>query len=222
MRFQFKAKYGLLTYAQCKDLDHFKVVSRLSELGAECIVGREEHEDGGTHLHVFFAFEREFSSRNERIFDVEGYHPNIVRSRGTPEKGWDYATKDGNIVAGGLERPSGNGDNSREDKWSFIVAAETRDDFWARVEERDPRSLACNFGNLEKYCDWRYRPVLEEYEHPEGISFIEEQTQAMREWADHNIGGSITGKKLWLWVENMRTWGVKPPGSSRARPLLIY
>ena len=31
------------------------------------------------HLHAFFMFERKFESRNVRIFDVDGKHPNIVR-----------------------------------------------------------------------------------------------------------------------------------------------
>lgn len=194
MPFRFAAKHGLLTYAQCQDLDPFKIVARLSELGAECIVGREIHQDGGTHLHVFFSFESEFRTRNERVFDVDGYHPNIVRSRGTPEKGWDYATKDGDVVAGGLERPSGSGGTENKNRWAFIIGAETRDEFWARVEECDPRSLACNYGNLAKYCDWKYRPVLDEYKHPEGISFSEEQTKDLRNWANNNIGGTISGK----------------------------
>ena len=107
MPFRFQAKYGLLTYAQCGDLDPFAVVTRLSELGAECIVGREIHEDGGIHLHAFFSFEKKRNLKNERIFDVEGVHPNIQASYGTPEKGYDYAIKDGDVVGGGLERPSG-------------------------------------------------------------------------------------------------------------------
>lgn len=197
MPFRFAAKHGLLTYAQCQDLDPFKIVSRLSELGAECIVGREIHQDGGTHLHVFFSFESEFRTRNERVFDVDGYHPNIVRSRGTPEKGWDYATKDGDVVAGGLERPCGGGSTENKNRWAFIIGAETRDEFWSRVEECDPRSMACNYGNLAKYCDWKYRPVLDEYKHPEGISFSKEQTKDLREWADNNIGGTIIGKLRW-------------------------
>lgn len=58
MSFYFNAKYGLFTYAQCGDLDPFDVVCLFSELGAECIIGREEHQDGGTHLHAFAAWEK--------------------------------------------------------------------------------------------------------------------------------------------------------------------
>ena len=102
MTFRFAARYGLLTYAQSGELDPFRVVNHLADLGAECIIGREDHADGGVHLHAFFMFERKFESRNVRVFDVDGCHPNIVRGYGTPEKGWDYATKDGDVVGGGL------------------------------------------------------------------------------------------------------------------------
>lgn len=187
MSFKFQAKYGLLTYAQSPDLDPQRIVELLCDLGAECIVGRERHQDGGIHHHAFFMFERRFITRDVRKFDIDGYHPNIVRGYGTPEKGYDYATKDGDVVAGGLERPSGNDANTRADKWSEIIEAETRDDFFQRVAEMDPRALACNFGNLEKYADWRYRPVREEYKHPEGFEFISECTEDMDKWAEENL-----------------------------------
>lgn len=195
MTFKFEAKYGLLTYAQCGNLDAFAIVERLSELGAECIIGREVHEDGGTHLHAFFMFERKYATRNIRAFDVNGYHPNIVRGYGTPEKGWDYATKDGDIVAGGLERPSGAGDNSNENKWAEIIMAESREEFFSRVARLDPRALACNFGNLEKYADWKYRPMVEEYKHPECLSFSSDKPEELDEWAYANVG-NIEGGKL--------------------------
>ena len=121
MPFRFAAKYALLTYAQCGQLNPFHVCDHLGSLGAECIIGREDHEDGGLHLHAFFMFEREFRTRDERVFDVDGRHPNVVRGYGTPEKGWDYATKYGDVVAGGLERPSREGLSKSGEPWSTIV-----------------------------------------------------------------------------------------------------
>lgn len=47
MPFRFAARFALLTYAQCGDLDPFAVNDHLGSLGAECIVGRENHGDGG-------------------------------------------------------------------------------------------------------------------------------------------------------------------------------
>ena len=103
MTFNFNAKYVLLTYAQCGDLDPWAIVNHLAELRAECIVGRETHADGGTHLHCFAHFERKFRSRRADVFDVLGCHPNVSPTYTTPQAGWDYACKDGDIVAGGLQ-----------------------------------------------------------------------------------------------------------------------
>lgn len=96
--FSFNARYGLFTYAQCGDLDPHDVCCHFTSLQAECIIGREHHSDGGTHLHVFADFGRKRRFRRATTFDVSGRHPNIVPSRGTPRGGYDYATKDGDIV----------------------------------------------------------------------------------------------------------------------------
>lgn len=130
MTFRFAARYGLLTYSQSPGLDPFRIVELLSKLGAECIVGRELHEDGGTHYHAFFMFNSEFRTRNPRVFDIDEYHPNILRGRKTPEQMFDYATKDGEIVAGGLERPQPRPSATADSDsfWRDVFAAETREE----------------------------------------------------------------------------------------------
>lgn len=188
MSFLFKAKYGLLTYAQCGDLDPWAVSNHLSSLGAECIVGREDHEDGGVHLHCFFMFEGQFRSRNVRVFDVGGCHPNIVRGYGTPEKGWDYATKDGDVCAGGLERPSGKSHSGGSSAWSRIVMAESREEFFDLVEKLDPRSLCIHFGQLRTFADWRFRPEPTPYEHPPGLLLDTSRYPILDEWVEQNVG----------------------------------
>jgi len=130
MTFRFAAKYGLLTYAQSDGLDPFRIVEHLSNLGAECIVGRELHDDGGTHYHAFFMFDRKFQSRNPRVFDIDSYHPNILRGRKTPRAMYDYACKDGDICGGGLEPPDeGKGTSKNNDEfWTAVFDAETKDE----------------------------------------------------------------------------------------------
>ena len=129
MTFNFNAKYVLLTYAQCGDLDPWAVVDHLAELRAECIIGREAHADGGTHLHCFAHFDRKFRSRRADVFDVLGCHPNVSPTYTTPQAGWDYACKDGDIVAGGLARPDAGKISGSGDVWHDIVAAKSRDEF---------------------------------------------------------------------------------------------
>lgn len=187
--FRFQAKYGLLTYAQCGELDPFLVVNHLGSLGAECIVGRENHVSGGLHLHCFFMFSRKFSTRNCRAFDVGGFHPNIVAGYGTPEAGFDYATKDGDICGGGLERPSGDEPGLPKSRgvWADIILAETRDEFFELCKDLDPRSLCVNFNSLRAYADWRYRLVPTAYTHPAGIELRTDSMPDLDRWAHANL-----------------------------------
>lgn len=212
--FQVNSRYVLLTYPQCTDLDEWAVSNHLSSLGCECIVGRENHADGGTHLHVFCDFSKKFRSRRTDIFDVAGHHPNIVASRGTPERGYDYAIKDGNVVAGGLARPSEHGTVSHGNRWSEIVGAESEPQFWQLVEELDPKALCTNFSNLKRFADWRYKTDPEVYEHPAGISFELGSLHDLVEWRDANIGASTLGKTLPR-LERGGWFGAKAPTPPR-------
>lgn len=194
MTFRFQAKYGLLTYAQCNDLDPWGVVEHLSDLGLECIVGRESHSDGGVHLHVFFQSEQRFCSRNARVFDVGGYHPNVLPSHRTPEKMFDYATKDGDIVAGGLARPEpGEAMGGASDKWACIAASASVGEFWENVELLDPRALCTSFTSLRAFAEWRFRPVRDAYVHPDEILFVEQRVELLNLWVRSNIGRSSLG-----------------------------
>ena len=90
----------LLTYAQCDDLDPFELTIILDrwELSASL---EERITLTGIHLHAFAMWERQFETRNVRLFDVDGCHPNIAVIKRTPEAAFDYAIKDGDVVAGG-------------------------------------------------------------------------------------------------------------------------
>lgn len=185
MTYVFNSRYVLLTYAQCGNLDGFAVMDCISALGGECIVARENHEDGGIHLHVFCDFGRKFRSRKTDVFDVGGFHPNIEASRGTPEKGYDYAIKDGDVLCGGLARPTtrGNGDGSTHSKWTEITTATSREEFWELVHKLDPKSAACAYTQLSKYADWKFAVDPPCYESPQGIEFV---------------GGNMDGRDDWL------------------------
>lgn len=191
----FNARYFLLTYAQCGDLDGWTVSDHMSSLGAECIVGRELHSDGGVHLHAFVDFGKKFRSRRVDIFDVNGCHPNVSPSRGSAERGYDYAIKDGDVVAGGLARPSEHGASTNVQKWSQIVSAESQEQFWQLVEQLDPKALCTNYSNLRKYADWRYRIEPEPYQHPAGISFELGMVPELATWREQSLDADRLGGK---------------------------
>lgn len=191
--FRFQARYALLTYAQCGDLDPFAIVDHLAGLGAECIIGRENHADGGIHLHTFVDFGVKYRTRNTRAFDVEGFHPNVSPSRGTPEDGYDYAIKDGDIVAGGLERPSGSRVDATSGVWTEIVNAKDESEFWSLCESLAPRSLVTSFTQLRAYAAWKFPPIREAYATPAGINIDTSWVAELDSWIRDNLGGAQTG-----------------------------
>lgn len=194
MPFQLNSRYVLLTYAQCGELDPFEVVNLLSGVGAECIIGRELHRNQGIHLHAFVDFGRVYRTRNQRFADVEGCHPNILPYGRTPEKGWDYAIKDGDVVAGGLERPERSTVSSVGDPWSVIANATSVEEFWAMARELAPRALLTSFNSLRAYAEWNYRPEKIEYSTPAEVSFDLSEYPQLVEWVRNNVHGTVIGE----------------------------
>lgn len=192
--FYFSARYVLLTYSQSGDLSEWSVLDHISSLGAECIIGREDHADGGTHLHVFCDFGRKKQSRRSDFFDVEGHHPNIVPSRGRAGEGWDYATKDGNVVAGGLERPGGGGLPSTPDKWREIIGAESREEFFDLLRELDPKTLVTKWSELNRYADSAYATEHEPYVGPSGLEFELGMVPELARWRGELVATDQLGK----------------------------
>lgn len=197
MPFYFNARYALVTYAQCDDLDGFRVMDHFSGLGAECIIAREVHADAGLHLHCFVDFGRKFRSRGTDIFDVDGRHPNILPSYGTPWGGYDYAIKDGDVICGGLERPE-EPRAKRVTKdwaaWTEITNARDREHFWELVHHLDPKAAACNHGQLAKYADWRFAVAPPVYESPSGVEFVDGDVDGRDAWVDQS--GIRSGEPL--------------------------
>ena len=199
MTFRFAAKHGLLTYPQCDGLDPWKIVDMLSEHGAECIIGKERHRDGGLHFHAFFMFERKFESRNVRIFDVDGRHPNVVRGYSKPEKGFAYAIKDGDVVAGGLDPSEFRTDVHKPGgPWAEICLSGSRAEFFDACERLAPRALLCSFTSLKCYADWKYRPEPLPYSTPDGLSFDTSAFPELSNWVQQNLGGHVDCKHFFL------------------------
>uniref|UniRef100_A0A8E7G246 Replication-associated protein n=1 Tax=Turdus pallidus Genomoviridae sp. TaxID=2814956 RepID=A0A8E7G246_9VIRU len=186
--FYFSARYVLLTYSQCGDLSEWDVLDHIGSLGAECIIGREAHVDGGTHLHVFVDFGVKKQSRRSNFFDVGSYHPNIVPSRGRPEGGWDYAVKQGEVVAGGLGRPSAGRFPAATNPWSLIVIAECREEFLDNVRQLDPKTFILRHRELLEYADRYYAERIEPYVGPPGIEFELGMVPELARWGEQLVG----------------------------------
>jgi len=79
-RFRLQARAVFLTYAQCP-LDRVVVADNLRVKSAVewMVVARERHEDGEWHLHAAVRYKMAIRTRDERYFDVDGYHPKIEK-----------------------------------------------------------------------------------------------------------------------------------------------
>jgi len=192
--FYINSRYVLLTYAQSGDLSEWAVLDHISALGAECIIGREDHADEGTHLHVFCDFGRKYQSRRSGVFDVDGRHPNIVSSRGRAEFGYDYAIKDGNVVAGGLARPGSGGLPQTSNKWSQIVGAEDREEFLRLVRELDPKSFVLRHQEILGYADRYYAEDREPYVGPDDVMFDLGMVPDLAGWRRESLGDDTVGE----------------------------
>nr|QVW56518.2 MAG: replication-associated protein [Gemykibivirus] len=193
----FKLRYALLTYSQCGELDPFEVVNHLAGLRAECIIGRENHQNEGIHLHAFVDFGRTFRSRRVDVFDVEGRHPNVRHIGKTPWLAYDYAIKDGDVVAGGATRPDESGVpvSAAGDVWPTIMGAASSTEFFELCAQLAPRSLCTSFNSLQAYASWKYRVDPEPYTHPAGFEWEESAVAELNEWAVQNLGGSQRERK---------------------------
>lgn len=195
MRYQFR--YALLTYAQCGDLDPFLVCNHLASLNAECIIGREHHEDGGIHLHAFVDFgQKRFRSSNVRIFDVEGHHPNVSPSKGRPEEGFDYAIKDGDVVAGGLERPSKTSPKpSIKDRADEILNAQSEEQLYQACRELAPDKLLFSWTQVRAYAKDHFRQPRPSYSTPKELRIDTSKYPALNAWVEKSIRQFRMGRR---------------------------
>ena len=70
------------------------VVDHLLSLGSckYCVCNEWHDESGGIHYHGYANYDDAIDSINERLFDIEGVHPNWIKPKG----GWlSYVQKDG-------------------------------------------------------------------------------------------------------------------------------
>ncbi|WGO62809.1 replication protein [Genomoviridae sp.] len=223
--FYFSARYVLLTYSQSGDLDAADVLARITSIGGKCIIGREDHADGGTHLHVFVDFGRKKQSRRSNFFDVRGRHPNIVPSRGRPDGGYDYAIKDGNIVGGTLERPSRGGVSSAPNIWRSIVHAESREEFLDLVRELDPKTFVLRHRELLEYADKYFAERIEPYVGPDGVEFELGVVPELARWEGELAGDDPVEGMLNFWyipagLDSFSAWC--PPGGLRLYVVLSH
>jgi hypothetical protein len=193
MPFRFAARHVFLTYAQAaaipsKDELFLFLQSARTD---RCVVSKEIHADGGVHYHALVRYRSKLDTTNERFWDLEGVHPNIVRPRKI-EDCFNYVTKDGDFVNQG---------------WNFdrvpiqevVVAAAENPDF---SHEQALRHIIATtgdqglkmFGHIESYLTLLKKPARSF----QNLRAFPDEFNTTQHWAD----------EVWGFIGNL----LVPPG----------
>lgn len=126
------------------------------------IIAWENHKTGKVHFHAYLNYDVALDISNERWFDIDGVHPNIIK----PGKGWiSYITKDGidHYIS-----------NVQQSVFSMALmkrtAAEALDYLW----DHDPKSMALQAHNIETNIRKRmkYSAPVTRYEGPFNMEYL--------------------------------------------------
>jgi len=210
MSFKFQGKYVLLTYAQCGNLAADAVGNMLNTLNADYIIGEEQHQDGGRHLHAFGQWKKAVCYKRADKFDVNGYHPNIKTiTYGKPAFMYDYAIKDRKIVGGSCERPIDKAEETRkrkrEDKQKRdeeltkkIRESKSRAEAEQHFEEMLGRQYYLGYNGLKSYLDDRFTVEAPKYETPIGTTTNTEDYPELGEWVKQYVEGWKEGSEFYF------------------------
>lgn len=77
-KFRLSAKVLFVTYPQCPVPKDAILAHLDSILDIEwALIAQEEHKDGNAHLHALVKLNKKLDTKNSRLLDYEGYHPNL-------------------------------------------------------------------------------------------------------------------------------------------------
>ncbi|AGU67647.1 replication associated protein [Faeces associated gemycircularvirus 12] len=170
MPFRFDNKRVFLTYSQVgqRTLDSiYDFLSTLKDGRGELVaieyivVARERHLDGGFHFHAFILFRERFQSRNQRIFDFDGLHPNIesVRGERNVANKITYTKKDGEFKEHGDEPTVAERANKQQHWLDLIDSSTDAADFMGKAKSVAPRDFVLQNDKFEAFARKYYNNV---------------------------------------------------------------
>lgn len=183
--FRLECKYVALTYPNCQELSFDElwtfITSTFQPKPDYVVLSRELHESGVPHYHALVYFSAGIRTRNSRLFDFGGRHPNVQSCR-NPKNWHDYVRKDGDHRTFGTVPPKLEGTGGGD--WGkCLVEATSRDDFLGRVKETSPRDYILFYDRICTFADQHF-VKKEDYTGPD-VDFVE--PESLREWRRENL-----------------------------------
>ena len=133
------------------------------------------------------------------------------------ERVWDYVHKDPDAPHFGpwqtkeqeiKKKPSDLG--TKKGNWAWIVDAESPEEFMERALEHDPYTAANNYGRLQEFINYKFKPAATTYQTEYGPAEFPGVTPEMEAWVRNELhkrghrpkalilwGPSRTGKTQW-------------------------
>lgn len=185
-QFRVNGKNILLTYPKCS-LEKEELLDFLKKRGelTEYVICKEMHEDGEPHLHAWVAYSDKQDIKNERMFDLLGFHPNIQKAKNR-RACINYVKKSRDFIFQMKDEKL---------KWKGIIEeSRTAEEFKENVKNNYARDWVINYDKVMSYIDLAYHCNSSDGEE---ILFQEfpNLPPAVKEWADRwiwNRGANCT------------------------------
>lgn len=190
MPFRFAAKTVFLTYAQVNNAfthqDLFNHLRSLRDVEPICLrVGRESHQDGGIHFHVFGKWSQKIDTIDPRYFDYRGIHPNVQSARKESDV-YTYCGKDGDTLDFGIPPKI-------KRTWTDVINdSTTKEEFMKGALDLSSRDYVLNHERLEYFAAKHFKPEVKEYVDPYNGQF--NIPDILDQWVSENLQSDNIGK----------------------------
>lgn len=180
--FSYDGSHVFLTYPQCPlEREQLRDWALSVLLPTKYYIARELHDDGGYHLHCYFAFGRRRRFVGADCFDVDGYHPNVQKPRSAKNVvaycSKEDATPLANFAPGEMHGEGGWGE--------LLERCGSKDEFLEGVRLRFPRDYVLSLERLLAFCEWKFGREHTSYTGRIRTDFVEPPT--LTDWVLTNL-----------------------------------
>lgn len=171
MAFRVNSHAFFLTYPRCL-LEPATLGAHLESIAPTkyCLVARELHQDGESHLHALIIYIDKKNVRRADFFDHQGYHPNIVAPRDRPAT-VTYIKKNDPSDDDLYETGEFLAVIDKENAWKAAIDATTAIEVHQIISASHPREYVVHHDKIEYYASKKQR-TLEEYTPPPGQAWV--------------------------------------------------